>query len=330
MEDGNNPAPAGNAEPLTFRGAVNQLVGERRQEPEAPATPPPQAPVEDAPDPADLEALEASEETDAPEQEQPQRYRLKDGSEATLDEIEDWRKGTLRQQDYTRKTQELAAQRQQQAAQWQAFQQNQAQYAQAIDQAISILQHRLPQPPSDELRKQDFFAWQEKKADYDAEIGKLQSLHHQRQQLAYAEQQKQRQGYARHLQREQQALLAARPELRDPARAVKFSEDVKKYAVNKGYRPEDVSRIADHRLLSVVSDAMQWQKLQAQKAKLSEKAKDAQPMPPVQAPGRRQSSSERTGVALKSLEQRLDEATSAKSQIAAGAALLQARRDARR
>jgi hypothetical protein len=329
MEDGNNPAPAGTAEPLTFRGAVNQLVGERAKEPEAPATPSPQAQVEDAPDPADLEALEASEDFDAPEQEQP-RYRLKDGSEATLDEIEDWRKGTLRQQDYTRKTQELSAQRQQQAAQWQAFQQNQAQYAQAIDQAIAVVTHFLPQPPGDELRKQDFFAWQERKADYDAQIGKLQSLQQQRQQLAYAEQQKQRQGYAHHLQREQQALLAARPELRDPAKAVKFSEDVKKFAVQNGYRPEDVSKISDHRLLNVVDKAMRYDKLMAQKAKLSEKAKDAQPMPPVQAPGRRQSSSERTGVALKSLEQRLDEATSAKSQIAAGAALLQARRDARR
>ena len=143
-EDGNNPPVGGTAEPLTIRGAVNELISERKdQEPAQPTTPSPQAPAEDAPDPADLEALEASGEPEPSQPEQP-RVRLHGRNEATLDEVAEWRRGQLRQSDYTRKTQELAEQRRQMGAQWQQFQQNTQQYAQAIDQAIAVVSHFMP------------------------------------------------------------------------------------------------------------------------------------------------------------------------------------------
>ena len=136
------------------------------------------------------------------------RVRLPDGYEATLDEVAEWRKGNLRQSDYTRKTQELAEQRRHFGAQWQAFAQNQQAMAQALDQAIAVVSHFMPQPPSDDLRTKDFFAWQERKAEFDAQAGKLQGLQAQRVQLARTEAYKQQQQMAHHLQREQQALLA--------------------------------------------------------------------------------------------------------------------------
>ena len=114
---------------------------------------------------------------------------------------------------------------------------------------------------------------------------------------------KQQQQMAHHLQREQQALLALKPELRDPAKAVKYTEDVKRFAVANGYRPEDAAQIRDHRLLNVIDKAMKWDRLQASKARLSEKAKEAQPMPPVQSPSRRQSSAERTSAQIAPLKQ---------------------------
>ena len=313
-----NPPSGGTVEPLTIRGAVNQLIGERKiPEPAAtPAPPPPQEPAaDDAPDPADLEALEATEQPDDQPQPDKPKYRLDDGYEASVDEIAEWRKGALRQADYTRKTQELAEQRRQFGAQWQQFQQNQQATAQAIDQAIAIVTHFMPEAPTEDLRKQDFFAWQEKKADYDAQIGKLQQLHAWRGQIAQVEQQKQRYASLQRLAKEQEALLAMRPELRDPAKAVKYTEEVKKYGVSRGYTPQEVAHIRDHRLLAVVDDAMKYQKLMAAKAKLSEKAKDAAPMaPPVQTPGRRQSVAEREAAQLAPLKKAFESSAESGSQ----------------
>ena len=69
--------------------------------------------------------------------------------------------------------------------------------------------------------------------------------------------------------------------------------------------------------------AMKWRKLQASKAKLAEKAKEAQPMPPVQSPGRRQSSAERQNAQLAPLRKQFEQsAVSGRSNALRDAARL--------
>lgn len=332
MSDPNTPPTGGTGGALSVRDAVSQLVSEREPEQAQPAPPSPQQPADDGPDASDLEALETSGEEfeESPQPQQPSRVRLQDGYEATLEEVAEWRRGQLRQADYTRKTQELAAHRQHVAAQWQAFQNNTQQYAQAIDQAIAVVSHFMPPPPDDDLRKQDIFAWTEKKAEYDAQIGKLQRLQQQRAQIAQTEYQKAQQRHAYHLAREQHALLTLKPELRDPAKAAKYTQDVQRYGVSRGYTPQEVASIHDHRLLAVVDDAMKWQKLQASKARLAEKAKEAAPMPRVQSPGRRPSSAERSARVVAPFQKAFDQSADAgrSSAIRDAARLLAAERAA--
>jgi hypothetical protein len=334
MSDGNTPPTGGIAGSLSVQDAVRQLVAERKepeqaapqQRPTPPASP---EPVDDAPDASDLETLEDSGEPEAPPPEQP-RIRLSDGYEATLDEVAEWRRGQLREADYTRKTQELADQRRNMDAQWRQFQANTQQYAQAIDQAIAVVSHFMPPPPSDDLRKQDFFAWQEKKAEYDAQQDKLRALQHQRGEIQRAERAKRQQQQAYHLAQEQQKLLALRPELRDPAKVAKYTQDVQQFGVANGYSPQEVASVRDHRLFNIIDKAMKWDKFQASRAKLAEKAKAAQPMPPVQSPGRRASSAERQAAQIAPYQKAFDQSADAgrSSAVRDAARLLAAERAA--
>jgi hypothetical protein len=330
LDNSNNLPPGGTAEPLTLRGAVDQITAERNKVQDTP----PQAPVpaqgyeDEAPiDPADLAAIDA--EPEATPVEQP-KIRLRDGTEATLEELEDWRKGTLRQQDYTKKTQELAEQRKKFEADFGQFQQRTQAHASAIDNAIAIAHHFLPKPPSDELRKQDFYAWQEQKAEYDAQVGKLNTLVGQRNELAAQEQQKHSEALKQFMVKEQEMLHSLRPEFKDPVKAQKFWSDAVKTGADVGFTPDDMNQMmstANHRGYLLLEKAVKYDRIMAQKAKLAEKAKNAEPMaPPVAAPGRRQSPAERSGAALRPLQDRLDQT----GNLRDAARLLAAERAARR
>lgn len=314
LEPSNTPAApaAGTAEPLTIRGAVNQLVGERNQAPDTPQAPAAPPPDDDAPDPADLAALDASDEQpDAtPEPEQP-KVRLRDGTEVTLDELEDWRKGTLRQADYTKKTQELAEQRRQFEAQFGQFQHQTQAQRQAVEQAIALVQHFMPAPPSDDLRKQDFFAWQEQKAEYDAQVGKLQTLVQHRHRMMQGEWQKQVAEQNKYIEQQRQLLVAAMPEMASEEKVKKFWDGATKYAEKLGIPLNEFGQVSRYWHAQVIDDAMYGRRMKEHKAKIAEKAKNAEPMaPPVQNPGRRQSAAERESVALSPLKQRFEQSGS--------------------
>ena len=108
------------------------------EQPEAPA-PEAEAPVEPA------EA--APEQGPEPQEEQPVTgFRLADGTEVTPEMAETWRQGALRQDDYTRRTQELARQRQEIQAQQQVYQQReQLQTDILADQDMRELLSEYPQ-----------------------------------------------------------------------------------------------------------------------------------------------------------------------------------------
>jgi hypothetical protein len=71
-------------------------------------TPPPPEEVEESTDEAESESEEPEEQPEEEPQKAGTKIKLSDGSEHTLEEIE---KGFLRQQDYTRKTQEISSNR---------------------------------------------------------------------------------------------------------------------------------------------------------------------------------------------------------------------------
>lgn len=179
----------------------------------------------------------------------------------------------------------------------QGFTQQEQAIAQILQNAIAFAEAELPKPPSDELRKQDIFAWTEAKAEYDARMGKLNELKaNQAQMLQQAEARKQ-QEFREHVTRENQALLTKRPELRDPVKMTKFWEDTKTLAANLGFSPQEVGQISDHRVLLLINAALEGQQLKAAyeraKAKAAEAKKQNESKPVVQSPQPRLSTAQR-------------------------------------
>lgn len=246
-------------------------------------------PVSEAADEAEVsenDTEQSEDETTEPEPVEEPRYRLADGTEVTLDEIEEWRKGNLRQSDYTRKTQELSNTRKELENRQAEITQQSNFFQKSIDFAINVASAYLPQEPDISLNESDPFAYQQQKAYYDHRVGQLQQLMAAKQQNETETARHRQQAQVEAAYNEAQSLMAAMPELSDMNKLQSFHADLVKGVQHYGIKAEEVSQVMDHRLFLMARDAMAYRKLMAQKPKAIEKAKDA---PPVQKPGSRPS-----------------------------------------
>lgn len=236
------------------------------------------------------EGTEQSEtETPEPEQVEEPRYRLADGTEATLAEIEEWRKGNLRQSDYTRKTQEIAVTRKELETRQAEISQQSQFFQQNIEFAIDVAKAHLPQMPDPTLAHTDPFAYVQQKAAYEEKAGELQQLIQAKQQYQEQISNEQRQSQFDMARNEAEALASAMPELKDPAKLQAFHADLVNGLQHYGIKAEEVGQVMDHRLFLMARDATAYRKLMSQKPQAIDKAKGA---PPVQMPGQRQSANE--------------------------------------
>lgn len=239
----------------------------------------------------DGEADVSDEDTVDQDEEQPEqeaveepKYRLADGTEATLAEIEEWRKGTLRQSDYTRKTQELAATRKELETHQAEITQKAQTFQQNVDFAIQVAQANLPAEPDQELLYSDPIAYIQEKAQYDARLGQLQHLMGAKQEHEQALAAQRAQAFKEWTESESKNLVERLPELKDPAKLTQFNAELAKGIERYGFEAKDLGQVYDHRLILLAKDAMAYQKLMAKKPVATQKAADA---PPVQQPGRR-------------------------------------------
>jgi hypothetical protein len=315
---------------------ANDLIKERSGGGEAAAEPAAatnQAQEQDDIDPADLEALETDEPAENTDDTSRDDFkvRLRDGKEITIGEL---KKGFL--PDYETRTKELsefkqtqerfAQEREQFESQRGQFSSEAQNYKQAIDAAIVVAEHYLPKPPSNDLLKQDPFAYMEQKADYESRLTQLQQLQQQKAQIAQAEQSKQQEALKQHYIKQNQSLMAAKPELKDPAKAAKFWGDVKQLGARVGFHEHEMAQVSDYRILLMAEKAIKYDRLIDAKAKLADKAKNAEPMaPPVASPARRVSAGERQSAEVSRLQTRYDRT----GDLSDLAALIDAERAAR-
>jgi hypothetical protein len=272
---------------------------------DAPATP--KEPKQDELDPTDLAAAdEVDGDGSKPEADEVEttKVRLRDGKEVAIAELKkayrpEWEKETREFEDRRRKFEDESTQYQQR---FQALTQQEQQLSRNLEAAVLILQNRLPKPPEKALFEQDPFEYQRQKMIYDdaqKEIADLAQKHNQLQQVG---QQRSQEAFQEHAKKQNERLTAALPELKDPAKAVKFWEKVQSLGAAYGFTPQQMSQISDAGILLLANDAIKWREFTAQRAKLKEKEKDAKPMvPEAQAPARRVSTAERE--AAKSREQ---------------------------
>ena len=235
---------------------------------------------EDTEELVDEEELEfddedGEEETEVEEVEEQPVYRVTvDGSEieVTQDELIN---GYSRQQDYTRKTQELANQRKTIEQQAQELQQRDAIYAQLLPKMEAQLQGELVNEPDwDSLYNDDPIAFVREKQIWDEKKEKLKAAEAEQQRLqqeAYAKQQEQ---IAQQVQEGQQKILEIIPEWKNAEVAQKEKLAIRDYGINVlGYAPQEMDAIYDYRALLGLRNAwLNSKTVEATKKKPTQKA----------------------------------------------------------
>jgi uncharacterized short protein YbdD (DUF466 family) len=226
-------------------------------------------------DESEEEVEEESEEEESEEdeaEEEPEVYAVKvDGEEleVSLDELV---QGYSRHSDYTRKTQELASQRdemaqmqQQWASEISQAQAERQQYMDALGQFVQQSMVGLEQYGNvnwEQLREDDPIAFVTKKEEFrDA-----QERVRQAQTQQHIEQEKQQNEIARMrqlaIQEEHTKLVKAVPEWNEPEKRNKMASELSTYAVEQGFSKEELKQLIDHRSLIVLMKAQKYDALQ--------------------------------------------------------------------
>lgn len=177
--------------------------------------------------------------------------------QVTLHEL---KRGFLREQDYTRKTQELSEQRQ-------AVRQERDDYA----RYIGLLKEKLAgerdlytEQELADLRYTDPAEWAARSRENDNwRVQRQQQIRliEQEQERVRSEQAEEaRTAFIETVQAENARLLEALPEWRDDAKREAELAELRQHLGKMGFGPEELSMVADHRLVLLARDAMLYRK----------------------------------------------------------------------
>lgn len=227
------------------------------------------------------DASDSDDEPEVEEPEQPQKIRLKDGTEVTLEEVNN---GFMRDADYRQKTMALATEKKEVAGLRTDLTQKAQFFEQNAEFAIQLAMAHLPQQPDQSLIQTDPIGFLQQKAFYDQRIAELQQLHEAKQASEQQRIGQENEARRERLVSELEAARSKMPELQDKAKYQKFHAELKQAAQHYGFSDGDVDAIEDHRLLLMAKDAMAYRRLQAAKPKVQQKVQN---VPQVQKPGRR-------------------------------------------
>lgn len=205
------------------------------------------------------------------------KVKLADGSEVTIAELKN---GTLRLQDYRRKTEELAVERKAIAERSSQFQQLDQQMAGDREFMAQLLQSIMPQKPDPAMFTTDPYVYGEQKAYYDARKEQFDYLVGQIQQANARKQTDETERLNTLRKSEWEATLEKMPELKDEKRLGTFVSDVRQHGAHYGYTPQELAEIAyDHRHALVLRDAIELRKIKASRKAV---AATVEAKPPVQ------------------------------------------------
>jgi len=250
-------------------------------EPEADAPEEEEAELE-ADDSEDTEEAEEESEDDEPEV-PPTVKVLVDGQELELP-VDEVAKGYQRQADYTRKTQEVAQQKQ---AMEQELAQSKTHYAQIIDQLGSFLEGQQVKAPDPSLAEDDPFAYTQQLAQYQEHKQRLDAVQAERERNRQEHQAQNQTRLQQHVAKEGEVLLEKIPEWKDAkvqkAETAKLKSFLREFGVSDQELSDPYSVFqTDHRAILLARDAMKYRQSQAKKAKAVSKSKGK---PKVAKPG---------------------------------------------
>lgn len=204
--------------------------------------------------------------------------------------VAELKRGSLREADYTQKTQAVSAQSA-------AIKERETQLEQNTKYVTDLLKTVIPGPPDPAMLKIDPVAYMEQEVLHKQWMQHLQYLDGQRQQTESARKAEADKSEQEIAQREWDALAKAVPSFKDEAKVRAFGDDVKKYGASYGFKPEELRQavLLDHRQALVLRKAIAWDKLQASKVAVAQKVEGR---PPVTKGGARISPSQQKGRAV--------------------------------
>jgi len=215
----------------------------------------------------DTEQSEENEESE--EEEQPQVFTVKvDGKEVevTLDELQ---KGYSRTQDYTRKTQQIAEVRKQTEAELQAVRAEREQYAQLLGALeAQIQQAAQPNIDWDRLYQEDPIEWVRQRELMRENQEKNAAIQSEKQRLSQLSQQEQLQQRNQILQQEQEALIAAIPEWKDPKKAAAEKAMLVQFGQKAGFSPDELKNVLDHRAVVMLRKAALYDQMMSKRGQI--------------------------------------------------------------
>ena len=180
--------------------------------------------------------------------------------------------------DYTRKTQEVAQERGQVSQARQALGQQIAQAQQQAQALAQIAQSVLGEEPGLDLAQQDPQTYLVQQGLYRQRVQVFNQLQQQAQAAQQQALEMQSQQVAENKAREQAALFAAMPELKDEAKRTAFAERALKVAEKYNLPKEAVfSDSTNHNLFLMLRDLAEYEKLKAQTGAVKQKLASVQP-----------------------------------------------------
>lgn len=170
------------------------------------------------------------------------------------------RRESDRDKAFTQKTQEIAEHRKALDSAIATAQQSSQTYAQNLRQLLAVAM-----PEAERFSQIDWIRLaQEQPADYvrmtaerDALRGRLGTIQQELQQVEAQSLQAQAHQFAQTRQVEQQRLVEAIPEYGDPVKGPQKIASVRNWLTSKGFSDQEIGQVVDHRVLLVVEDAMQ-------------------------------------------------------------------------
>ena len=218
------------------------------------------------------EGQELSESTDIQENSEEPVYTVTiDGTdyEVTQDELI---QGYQRNADYTRKTQELAAEKQQSSDFVERSKKDVETKLARLDQLNQAAQSQLQQ----EYAQIDFEKLYEEDPTEAARLEhKMRKKNEQLQQVQKQTQELQTQEFSKYLEEQQKKLSVKVPEMNHPEKSSEFKKQMRNYLSSVGFNNQEIDSVYDHRYVLLVKDAMNYRNLQKAKPEIKKKAVNA-------------------------------------------------------
>ena len=238
----------------------------------------------EAENPDGLTANDLVDQDQTEESQTPDTYTIKvDGKdvEVTLDELQ---AGYSRQADYTRKSQVLAEQRKKADDELAATQQERQHYLSQLEQFNTQADAKIKELSSTDwtkLKEEDPTEYMLKRDQYRELQDNKRMVEDEQKNLQHKSQQEHEAKWQEELVRQQEIMAQKLPEWVDPNKGPKLKQEIKTFAVKKGFTEQEVNSLIDARSVDVLHKAMLYENLLS--AKISNKKSKV--VPKVQKPG---------------------------------------------